>query len=448
MAGQGARGEEAMEQINVGIIGFGTVGAGTVEILLKNQDIIHNRVGSDIIVKRIADLDIHTDRGITVEDDVLTTDAMDVMNDPEIDIVVELIGGIDQAKEFILMAMQNGKHVVTANKALLAEHGKEIYQTAQDNHVSLAFEASVGGGIPVLRSLREGLSANRITVMMGILNGTSNYILTRMSQKGLEYDVAVQEAIELGYAEDPPTLDVNGTDAAHKLAILLSIAIGVPVPFDKIYKEGIDRLIPDDIRFANEFGYCIKLLAVARDLDGRVEARVHPAMIPMDHIMANVNDAYNAIYMEGDYSGPTLYYGQGAGRKATGSAVVSDIISITRQMKHGIKTLMPPLAHIHVNETPLIIQPMDELITAYYFRFSAVDKPGVLSKISGILGEQGISISSVIQKGREVHGSVPIVMLTHEAKESHVIKALAMMDHLEVLTDQTMVIRVEDEESM
>jgi homoserine dehydrogenase len=435
-----------MKQINIGIIGFGTVGAGTVEILFNNKNIIRNRVGADVVVKRIADLDTQTDRGISLEKDLLITDVMKVINDPDIHIVAELMGGTDKAKEFILAAIQNKKHVVTANKALLAEHGSELYQAAEDHHVSLAFEASVGGGIPVLRALREGLSANRIQSIMGILNGTSNYILTQMTQKGLAYDVAVQEAIDLGYAEDPPTLDVDGTDAAHKLAILISIAFGQPVPFENIYRQGIDQLIPEDIVFAGEFGYCIKLLALSRDLGNRVEARVHPAMVPTDHIMANVNEAYNAIYMEGDFSGPTLYYGLGAGRKATGSAVVSDIISIARQMRQGVNTLMPPLAHFRSPE-PISIQPIDELHTAYYFRFSAVDKPGVLSKISGILGEQGISIASVIQKGRKLHGSVPIVMLTHEAKESHVNKALTQLDHLEVLTDKTMVIRVEGGES-
>jgi len=433
-----------MQQVNVGIIGFGTVGAGTVEILLQNRDIIGNRVGTEIVVKRIADLDIDSDRGISVEPDILTTDAADVINDPGIDIIVELMGGLEKAKEFILEAMAKGKHVVTANKALLAEYGSELYQAAEKNGVSLAFEASVGGGIPVLRSLREGLSANRIKTIMGILNGTSNYILTRMTQKGLPYRQAVQEAIELGYAEDPPTLDVDGTDAAHKLAILISLSFGIPVSLDKIFREGIDRLIPEDIQFAGEFGYCLKLLAVARDLGDSVEARVHLAMVPLGHIMANVNGAYNAIYIEGDFVGPNLYYGMGAGRRPTGSAVVSDIISITRQMGHGIKTLMPPLAHARPQERDISIRPIAELNTAYYFRFSAVDKPGVLSKIAGILGENGISISSVIQKGREVKGSVPIVMLTHEAQESHVIKALSMMDQLDVLTDKTMVIRVEE----
>jgi len=433
-----------MQHINVGIIGFGTVGAGAVEILLQNRDIIQNRVGFPVVLKRIADIDTDSDRGISIEQDVLTTDAMEVINDPEIDIVVELIGGLEKAKDYILMAMEKGKHVVTANKALLAEQGAEIFQAAQEYGVSLAFEASVCGGIPVIRSLREGLSANRIRSIMGILNGTSNYILTQMTQKGLPYKQAVKEAIDLGYAEDPPTLDVDGTDAAHKLSILISIALGIPVSYNSIYREGIDRLMPEDIIFASEFGYCLKLLAIARDLGDRVEARVHPAMIPQNHIMANVNDAYNAIYIEGDFSGPNLYYGLGAGKRPTGSAVVADIMYLARQMQQGIKALMPPLAHVRKREFYPPIEPIETLNTSYYFRFSAVDKPGVLSKISGILGDNQISIASVIQKGREINGSVPIVMLTHEAQESSVKKALTLMDQLDVLTDQTMVIRVEE----
>jgi len=434
-----------MRQVNVGIIGFGTVGAGTVEILLKNREIISRRVGSEIIIKRIADLDVKSDRGISIKSGILTTDAMEIISDPEIDIVVELIGGIDKAKEYILEAIKKGKHVVTANKALLAEHGGEIYKAAEENGTSLTFEAGVGGGIPVIRALRDGLAANNIKTIMGILNGTSNYILTRMAQDGLSYATAVQEAIAMGYAEDPPDLDVDGTDAAHKLAILISVAYGAPVPFNSIYREGIDRLTPEDIRFAGEFGYCLKLLAVARDLGDLVEARVHPAMVPLGHIMANVNDVYNAIYMEGDFVGPNLYYGLGAGRKPAGSAVVSDIISLTRQIQNGgMGTLMPPLGHVRLKKNEISIQPMDHLNTAYYFRFSAIDKPGVLSKIAGILGDNRISISSVIQKGRKINGFVPIVMLTHEAKESHVIKALKLIDRLDVVTDKTMMIRVEE----
>lgn len=433
-----------MKQVNVGIIGFGTVGAGTVEILFSNRDVITSRVGSDVVVKKIADLDISSDRGISVPSNLLTKEAMEIIKDPQIHIVVELIGGVDKAKEYILKAMENGKHVVTANKALLAEFGAEIYRAADKYGVSIAFEASVGGGIPVIRSFREGLSANRIQTIMGILNGTSNYILTRMTEKQLPYSEAVQEAINLGYAEDPPTLDVNGTDAAHKLAILVSIAYGIPVSVNSIYREGIDRLTPEDIRFASEFGYCIKLLAVARNRGGRVEARVHPCMVPLDHIMASVNGVYNAIYLEGDFVGPNLYYGLGAGRRPSGSAVVSDIIYLARQIRQGSKNLVPPLAHVHSQDDLISIQPIDELTMAYYFRFSALDKPGVLSKISGVLGDHDISIASVIQKGREERGGVPVVMLTHEAQESSVIKALTLLDKLDVLTDKTMTIRVEE----
>jgi homoserine dehydrogenase len=432
-----------MRQINVGIIGFGTVGAGTVEILLANRDLISARVGSEIVIKKIADLDLHSDRGLPIDQALLTTDAMDILDDPDIQIVVELMGGMDQAKQYILRAIENKKHVVTANKALLAEHGKEIYEAVEKHGVSLGFEASVGGGIPVIRALREGLSANRINTIMGILNGTSNYILTRMTNKGVPYSEAVEEAIKQGYAEDPPTLDVDGTDAAHKLAILVSIAFGAPVAFHSIYKEGIDRLTPDDIRFAGEFGFCLKLLAIARNLGGKVDARVHPAMVPLDHIMANVNGIYNAIYMEGDFVGSNLYYGLGAGRRATGSAVVSDLIHLARQLLQGVDRLVPPLAHADSRHADVAIQPIEEVSTPYYLRCSAVDQPGVLSKISGILGENNISIYSVIQKGREIDGSVPVVMLTHEAKERSVLKALSQMDKLEVLTDKTMVIRVE-----
>jgi homoserine dehydrogenase len=374
---------------------------------------------------------------------LLTTEGMEVIEDPDVDMVVELMGGVTKAKEYILMAMEKGKHVVTANKALLAEYGKEIYDQAIRCGVGLGFEASVGGGIPIIRSVREGLCANRIHNIMGILNGTSNYILTRMTDEGLPYLHVVEDAVKMGFAEDPPTLDVNGTDAAHKLAILISLAFGSPVSFQEIYREGIDALTPDDILFAREFGYSVKLVAIARYLDDRMEARVHPAMVPKDHILANVNEAFNAIYLEGDFVGPNLYYGLGAGRKPTGSAVVSDIMDLARQISSGVKNFLPPLGHFWP-EKEVIIQPMEALRSAYYFRFSALDSPGVLSQIAGVLGEENISISSVIQKGREVDGSVPVVMLTHEARESNVRRALSAMEALNVLTDRTVMIRVEN----
>ena len=434
----------AMSQINVGIIGFGTVGAGTFEVLTANREIITNRVGAEVTVKKIADLDIESDRGVPVDRNLLTVDAMEVIDDPEIHVIVELIGGLEGAKAYILKAMEKGKHVVTANKALLAECGPEIYQAAERCGVSLAFEASVGGGIPIIGALKRGLSANRIQTIMGILNGTSNYILTRMTREGLPYEAVVEESVKLGFAEDPPTLDVDGTDAAHKLAILISIAFGFPVSFKSIYKEGITALTPDDIRFAGEFGYSVKLLAIARNLGDQLEVRVHPAMITKKHILANVNEVYNAIYLEGDFVGPNLYYGLGAGRRPTGSAVVSDIMGLARQIREGVKRLMPPLAHVRSPGKGMLIQPIDELTSDYYFRFSALDRPGVLSRIAGVLGEHNISISSVIQKGRVVNGSVPIVMLTHEARESNVQKAISLMNELEILTDKTIMIRVEN----
>ena len=433
-----------MSKINVGIIGFGTVGAGTFEILSSNRRTIRNRVGVDVVVKQIADLDIESDRGVAVAPDLLTTDAMQVIGDPEIDVVVELIGGLEEAKEIILTAMEHGKHVITANKALLAESGQEIYSAAEKFGVNLGFEASVAGGIPIINALRHGLAANNIQTTMGILNGTSNYILTKMTREGLPYDQVVQEAVELGYAEDPPTLDVDGTDAAHKLAILMSIMSGSPVSYGNIFREGITALTPDDILFADEFGYCVKLLAIIRDLGDRFEARVHPTMIPKDHILANVNEAFNAIYIEGDFVGSGLYYGLGAGRRPTGSAIVSDIMALAREIRMGIKGLMPPLAHAKSAGNQIHIQSIDELTSAYYFRFSALDSPGVLSKIAGILGEHSISISAVIQKGREINGSVPIVMLTHEAQEKNVKKAIALIDNLDVLNGKTVMIRVED----
>jgi homoserine dehydrogenase len=432
-----------MPRIHVGIIGFGTVGAGTYEVLTTNRDLILHRVGSEICVKRIADLDIDSDRGVPVERGVLTKEAMEIIEDPEIDLVVELMGGMKKAKEYILAAMDRGKHVITANKALLAEHGAEIYEAARRCGVSLAFEASVGGGIPIIGALKGGLCANRIQTIMGILNGTSNYILTRMAEEGLPYGEVVQDAVRLGFAEDPPTLDVDGTDAAHKLAILISIAFGSPVPFRDIYREGIENLTPEDIRFAREFGYCVKLLAVARNFGDCVEARVHPVMIPKDHILANVNQVYNAVFIEGDFVGPNLFYGLGAGRRPTGSAVVSDIMSLARQVSLGLKCFIPPLAHVSPPRGELCVKPIEELVAAYYFRISALDRPGVLSKIAGILGEEGISISSVIQKGRDTNGSVSIVMLTHEAGEHSVSKAMKRIRALDVVTQKTVVIRVE-----
>lgn len=432
-----------MDAIKVGIIGFGTVGAGTYEVLTANEDLIAAKVGAPVRVVKIADLDIETDRGVPVERSLLTTSASEVIQDPEIDIVVELAGGTGIALEFIMESISRGKHVVTANKALLATHGRRIYQHAADSGVGFAFEASVGGGIPIIGALRTGLSANRIQTVMGILNGTSNYILTRMSREGLPYQDVVQEAVRLGFAEDPPDLDVQGIDTAHKLAIIGSILLGRTVPLEDIHCEGITLISPDDIYYAGEFGFCIKLLAIARVDGERLEARVHPAMIPRAHILANVVDAFNAIYLEGDFVGPNLYYGLGAGRRPTASAVAADIIDLARRVRAGAACFVPPLGRLITPSDPVHIRPIDEHEGPYYFRFSALDRPGVLSRLSGILGDNDISIYSVIQKGRDRNGSVPVVMLTHEARETDVRNALRMTSDLDVLTDRPVMIRVE-----
>ena len=434
-----------MPQIKVGLIGFGTVGAGMVEALSTNRRLIEDRVGAGIVLKRIADLDIDSDRGVKVDPEVLTTDAMEVVNDPEIDIIVELMGGCDQAMEYIVAAMERGKQVVTANKALIAQHGRLLFETAERYGVEVAFEASVAGGIPIIKALREGLAANRIKAILAILNGTSNYILTRMTREGVSFDEALSMAKSCGYAEADPTLDIDGSDAAHKLTILVSLAFGYPCRYEDVYREGIDTVSPEDIRFAGELGYCLKLLAVAREVDGHIEARVHPAFVPLDHILANVNEAYNAVYVEGDFVGPTLFYGLGAGRRPAGSAVVSDLMDIARNQIKGITRRVSPLSFARPPARELSLKPMDQLVTGYYLRFSALDKPGVLSKISGILGAHNISIASVIQKGRGGHGSVPVVMLTYEAMERDVRKSLELVDKLDVVTERTVLFRVERE---
>jgi len=326
---------------------------------------------------------------------------------------------------------------------LIAQYGRVLFEKAEQHGVDMAFGASVAGGIPIIRALKEGLAANRIKAVLGILNGTSNYILTRMTQEGLSFNKALSIAKDLGYAEADPTLDIDGSDAAHKLTILISLAFGFPFTYEEIYKEGIDRISPEDIKFAGELGYCLKLLAIARETGGCIEARVHPAFVPLDHILANVNEAYNAIYIEGDFAGPTLFYGLGAGRRPTGSAVVSDLIDIARNKIKGIARRVSPLSFARIPSQELSLKAMDQVISDYYFRFSAVDMPGVLSKISGILGGNNISIASVIQKKRETSGSVPIVMLTHEAKEKDVRKSLGLIDKLDIVTEKTILFRVE-----
>ncbi len=435
-----------MREIKVGLIGFGTVGSGVVKILQTNSNLIEKRMGAKIVLKRIADIDLETDRGIKLKPGILTRKVEDVIEDPEIDIVVELIGGIEPAKTFILKAIRNKKHLVTANKALLALHGDEIFREANRLGVDVNFEASVGGGIPLIRSIKEGLSGNRIKSIFGILNGTSNYILSKMTDEGRGFKEVLKEAQKKGYAEADPTYDVEGIDAAHKLAILIRLAFGTPIRFQEIFIGGISEITSLDIQFAREFGYRIKLLAIAKIDNGKLEARVHPTMIPAGHLLSTVDGVFNAIYIEGDAVGPTLFYGQGAGQMPTGSAVVGDLMELGRNLLIHAKGRRVPLLSFQesaIGKIPL--KKMEEVVMPFYIRFSALDRPGVLSKISGILGKNQISIASVIQKGRQIKGAVPLVMMTHEAKEKNVHRALKEIDQLHVIHGKTILIRVENQ---
>ncbi len=430
------------KSINVGIIGFGTVGAGTARILIENADIIKRRLGTPVALKKISDLDIKRDRGIRLDGVKLSTDAKDVINDPEIDIVVELIGGYKPAKEFILNAIGNKKHVVTANKALLAVHGEEICSAAEKAGVTVGFEASVAGGIPILAAVRSGLAANNIKSIHGIVNGTCNYILTLMTSAGRKFDDVLKEAQAKGYAEADPTFDVEGIDSAHKLAVLTMLAFGTPVKFDDIYTEGISKITPLDIDFARDLGYKIKLLAITKMVDGEIEARVHPTMLPETYPLAAVDGVYNALSVVGDAVGSTMFYGRGAGDLPTGSAVVSDIMDIGRDVLAGCKDRSPVAAFRERRQ--LRMRKMDDIVSCYYLRFSALDKPGVLSRITGVLGRNNISISSMIQKGRRVDEAVPVVMMTHDTVERDARKALAEIDKMDCVAGTTVVIRVEE----
>ncbi len=430
-------------RIGVGLVGFGTVGIGVAKILLGNRALIQRRVGVPVELVRVADLDIARDRGVSLPPGMLTTDVGQILDDPSIDIVLELIGGYDAAKRVILDAMARGKQVVTANKALLAVHGEEIFEAAARRRVDLGFEASVGGGIPVIRALTEGLAANTILSIYGIINGTSNYILSRMTSEGQGFKEVLAEAQRAGYAEADPTFDVAGVDSAHKLSIMVSLAYGTPVNFKEVYTEGITRLTPLDITYAKEFGYTIKLLGIAKFSDGEVEARVHPTMIPSTSPVAHVEGIYNAIQLTGDAVGDIVLYGQGAGSMPTGSAVVSDVIAIARNLLTGATGRVPPASFQQDQRRPLRIRRMEEIVSLYYLRFMVLDRPGVLSQISGVLGRHGISISSVLQQGRKEGQTVPVVIMTHTSTERDVQASLREIDRMPFISEPTTLIRVE-----
>ncbi|TDJ53585.1 MAG: homoserine dehydrogenase [Nitrospina sp.] len=433
-----------MKTVKVGLIGFGTIGCGMVKILQDNQSQIQSRLGAVLEVIKIADLDITTDRGVKVDAGMLTTDAKEVLDHPDIDIVVELIGGYEPARSFILQAIENKKHVVTANKALLAKHGDEVFAAAEKNHIAVGFEASVGGAIPIIRSIKEAFVANRIQAIEGIVNGTANYVLSKMSDGNHDFETALKEAQDKGYAEADPTFDIEGIDSAHKIAVLTRLAYGTPVNLDDIYVQGISSISSLDIKCAHEFGYRIKLLAISK-FDGRaIDVRVHPAMIPESKPMANVNGVLNAIMVCGDMMEENILIGHGAGSLPTGSAVVGDIVEIARNILSGAQDRVPPQSYQTAGIQRIPLKDIAEIEGEYFLRFWVLDKPGVLSRISGILGNHDISIEAVIQRVKDDNGKgVPLVMMTHQAREKNIQAALKEIDGIEDVCEKTVLIRVE-----
>jgi homoserine dehydrogenase len=434
-----------MKPMNVGLLGIGTVGGGTFTVLTRNEQEITRRAGRPIRVVKVADRNIALAKEVTQGTVEVTDDAFNVVTDPNVDIVVELIGGTTVAKDLVLKAIENGKHVVTANKALLAHYGTEIFAAAQKKGVMVAFEAAVAGGIPIIKAVREGLSANRIEWIAGIINGTTNFILTEMREKGLAFEDVLKEAQRLGYAEADPTFDVEGVDAAHKLTILAAIGFGIPMQFDKAYTEGITKLTREDIRYAEQLGYRVKLLGVTKRTDKGVELRVHPTLIPEKRLIANVNGAMNAVVVKGDAVGPTLYYGAGAGAEPTASAVVADLVDVTRMHTADPQNRVPHLAFQPDQLSDLPILPMSEVRTAYYLRLRAQDKPGVLADVTRILADLDISIDAVIQKEPgEGESEADVILLTHITVEKNIDQAIAQIEALPAITGKVTRIRMEE----
>ena len=436
-----------MKEICIGLIGFGTIGVGVAKVIKDNGKLLEDRVGFRLKLKKIADLDIVTPRGIDVEPGILTTDANEILNDPEIQIVIELIGGYEPARSFITRALENGKQVVTANKALLAESGPDIFRTARQHHADVAFEAAVAGGIPIIRSLREGLVANRFDKVLAILNGTCNFILTAMNDNpGISFDDMLGKAQELGYAEADPTLDIEGIDSAHKLALVLAITHGILIPVDQIYVQGITGIDPFDILMAQDFAYKIKLLAIAIRHGDKVEVRLHPTMLPKKHPLAQVDGVFNGIYLRGDMVGEQLFYGRGAGREPTASAVIGDVVEVARNIGRDAACKVPPLGYSDEKLSAGRVMDISEIRTNYYIRIQACDRPGVLSKVAGIMADHNISIHSVIQKRRVIGAAIPVVFVTHVAKEADIQKAIEKIGLLDAVEGPPVIIRIEDEE--
>jgi homoserine dehydrogenase len=433
-----------VKPVNVGILGLGTVGSGTVKVLQRNAQEITRRAGRGIVVTHAAARDIKKSRDCDLTKTTLTIEPNDVINNPDIDIVVELIGGDDLALELVMGAINNGKHVVTANKALIAKHGNEIFKAAQNKGVMVAFEAAVAGGIPIIKAIREGLSGNQIQWLAGIINGTGNFILTEMRDKGRDFDDVLKEAQELGYAEADPEFDVEGIDAAHKLTILASIAFGVPLQFDKAFTEGITTISRDDVQYAEELGYRIKHLGITRRTAKGIELRVHPTLIPERRLIANVDGVMNAVLVMGDAVGPTLYYGAGAGAEPTASAVVADVVDVVRALTSDPENRVPHLAFQPDELHDIPILTIDDVETAYYLRMHADDKPGVLAEVTTILGEQGISIEAMIQKEPKSGDSkAEIILLTSVINEKAMNTAISKIESLSVISGSIVRIRME-----
>lgn len=430
-----------MKEVGIGLLGFGTVGAGVVEGLQRNADVLTRRTGVRLVLRWIADLDLERDRGVTVDRAILTRDARAVVEDPQVNVIIELVGGTGIARELVTRALELGKPVVTANKKLLAEYGTALFALAAKQKAELAFEASVGGGIPIIKSLREGLVANHIQAAYGILNGTCNYILTRMEQEGLPFDEVLKAAQSAGYAEAEPSLDIDGHDTAHKAALLASLAYGFPVPMKSLAVEGIRGLAQEEIRYAAELGYRIKLLGVIKNGPSGVSVRVHPALVSHQHMLASVGGVFNAVLVRGDVVGDTLYYGRGAGRLPTASAVLADVADVARRLAAGVRSDLPVFPE--GGPAPRLAPP-ESVEARYYLRLSLLDKPGVLARVAQVLGQHNISIASMIQKEQSRNEHVPVIILTHTAAEEHFKVALAEIDRLEVVGAQTVRLRIED----
>lgn len=431
-----------MKSVSVGICGLGTVGSGTLNVLSRNADLVNARAACPIRVVQVASRRLPED--LPLDGIETSTDIFEVASNPAVDIVVELIGGTDVAYELVMEAIANGKHVVTANKALIAEFGHDIFNAARKKGVVVAFEASVAGGIPIIKSLREGLGANRIEWLAGIINGTTNYILTAMQDEGRDFTEVLQEAQDLGYAEADPTFDVEGVDAAHKLVILASLAFGIPLPFNRVYTEGISNIELQDIAYAREIGYRIKHLGIARNTVNGIELRVHPTLVPEKSLIAEVDGVMNSVMVRGDAVGPTLFYGAGAGAEPTASSVVADVIDVARSLNCTPESRVPYLAFMKESLSDHPILPMEEVNTAYYLRMSALDKPGVLSEVAQIMSNQGISIEAIIQK-QPVPGQdhVTLIMLTNRAEEGNLLSAVRRIEGLTTIAGNVVQIRVE-----